>query len=80
MIGYERLVLKIVKELKAADQEALSRKMAVSATFAKEICDGLIKDGYLLKKPKGYILTSDGENAVSRVKVRGPIAVLKGGL
>ena len=80
MIGYEEQVLKIVKELKMADEEALSRKMAVSRKYVIEICDGLVKDGYILKTPKGYKLTPEGEKSVSPVKVRGPIAVLKGGI
>ena len=80
MIGYEAQVLKIVGELKMADEEALSRKMAVSSKYTTEICEGLIKDGYLLKSSKGYKLTPEGEKAVSPVKVRGPIAVLKGGI
>lgn len=80
MIGYEATVLKVVRELKIADEESLGRKMAVSSEYATEICNGLIKDGYLSKTPKGYKLTSEGERAVSPVKVRGPIAVLKGGL
>jgi len=80
MIGYETTVLKVVRELKIADEEALSRKMAVSSKYATEICEGLIKDGYLKKTPKGYQLTTEGAKAISPVKVRGPIAVLKGGL
>ncbi len=80
MIGYETTVLKVVKELRIADEETLSRKMAVSSKYAGEICEGLIKDGYLKKAPKGYQLTPEGQRAISPVKVRGPIAVLKGGL
>ena len=80
MIGYEAQVLKVVKELKMADEEALGRKMAVSCKYVTEICNGLVKDGYLSKTPKGYKLTPEGEKSVSPVKVRGPIGVLKGGL
>ena len=78
MSGIEQQVLKIVKELELADEEALSRKMAVSSEYVAKICDGLVKDSYLLKTPKGYILTPEGEKVVDPVKVRGPIAVLKG--
>lgn len=80
MIGAEQQVLKVIKELKTADEEALGRKMAVSHKYAVGICNGLVKDGYLSKTPAGYKLTPEGERAVSPVKVRGPIAVLKGGL
>jgi len=80
MIGYEATVLKVVRELKIADEESLGRKMAVSSKYAAEICNGLVKDGYLKKTPKGYQLTPEGAKAISPVKVRGPIAVLKGGL
>ena len=79
MIGYEEQVLKIVRELKMADEEALSRKMAVSSKYVSEICKGLVKDVYLLKTPKGYKLTPEGEKSISPVKIRGPISVLKGG-
>lgn len=80
MIGYEAQVLKVVRELKIADEETLSRKMAVSSKYVAEICKGLVKDGYISKTTKGYKLTPEGEKSVSPVKVRGPIAVLKGGL
>lgn len=80
MVGYETTILKVVRELKVADEEALSRKMGVSSNYAGEICEGLIKDGYLKKTPKGYQITGEGERAISPVKVRGPIGVLKGGL
>jgi len=80
MIGYEVTALKVVRELKIADEESLGRKMAVSSKYATEICEGLVKDGYLKKMPKGYQLTPEGTKAISPVKVRGPIAVLKGGL
>lgn len=80
MIGYEAQILKVVRELKMADEEALSRKMAVSSKYVTKICEGLVKDGYISKTPKGYKLTPEGEKAVSPVKVRGPIAVLKGGI
>ena len=41
--------LKVVKELRIADEESLSRKIAVSQGFVTEICNGLVKDGYLSK-------------------------------
>ncbi|ODS34287.1 MAG: hypothetical protein SCARUB_00546 [Candidatus Scalindua rubra] len=80
MIGKEQQVLKIIRELKRADEETLGRKMAISSNYATEICKGLVKDGYILKTPKGYVITKEGEKISSPVKVRGPIAVLKGGL
>ena len=80
MRGAEGQILKIVKELKLANEEALRRKMAVSPEYVIEICEGLIKDGYLLKTEKGYKLTPGGEKSISPVKIRGPVPVLKGGL
>ena len=80
MIGYETQALKVVRELKMADEEALSRKMAVSSKYVTEICNGLVKDGYLSKTPQGYKLTLEGFMAINPVKVKGPIPVLKGGL
>ncbi len=79
MSGIEQQVLKVVKELELADEEALSRKMAVSPEYVTKVCKGLIKDEYLLKTPKGYTLTPEGKKAVNPVKFRGHIAVLKGG-
>ncbi|MCK4419086.1 hypothetical protein KAV79_04705 [Candidatus Aerophobetes bacterium] len=80
MRGAEGQVLKVVRELKLANEKALSRKMGVSSEYVKEICEGLIKDGYLLKIEKGYKLTPEGERLITPVKIRGPIPVLKGGL
>ncbi|MFQ6066100.1 MAG: hypothetical protein ACE5K3_02330 [bacterium] len=80
MRGAEGQVLKVVRELKLANEKALSRKMGVSSEYVKEICEGLIKDGYLLKLEKGYKLTPEGERLITPVKIRGPIPVLKGGL
>ncbi len=80
MIGKEQQILKNIRELKRADEETLSRKMAISSNYATELCEGLIKDGYILRTPKGYVLTKEGTKIISPVKVRGPIAVLKGGL
>ncbi len=80
MRGAEGQVLKIVRELKLADEKVIARKMAVSSEYAIQICEGLIKDGYLLKVEKGYKLTSQGESLITPVKIRGPIPVLKGGL
>ena len=79
MIGAEGQVLKIVRESKLADEETLSRKMAVSFEYVTKICKGLIKDGYLSKTEKGYKLTSEGEKLISPVKIRGPVPVVKGG-
>ena len=79
MSGIEQQVLKIVKELELADAEALSRKMAVTPEYVTTVCTALVTDGYLIKTPKGYILTPEGKKAVDPVKSRGPIAVLKGG-
>jgi len=80
MFGAEHQVLKIVKELKVAGEEAISRKMTVSKKYVAEICAGLVEDGYLLKTPKGYELSPEGDLAVSGVKVKGIIPVLRGGI
>ena len=80
MIGKEQQILKNIRELKRADEETLARKMAISPGYAEELCKGLIKDAYIMKSPKGYVLTKEGARIISPVKVRGPIAILKGGL
>jgi len=80
MFGAEHQVLKVVKELKVAGEEAISRRMAVSKKYVREICGGLVQDGYLLKTPKGYKLSAEGERSVSGVKVKGIIPVLRGGI
>lgn len=79
MKGVEKQVLRIVRESKKADGETLARKMLVSADYTIEICEGLIRDGCLKKANHGYALTKKGARAVTQVKARGPIAVLKGG-
>ena len=70
MIGAEGQVLKIVRKLKLADEETLSRKMAVSSKYVIEICKCLVKSGYLSETPKGYTLTSEGESAASPVRIK----------
>lgn len=80
MLGVEDRILNTIKELRVADTETLRRKIAMSPEYIDEVCAGLIKDRYISKKPKGYVLTQEGQKAISPVKVRGPIAVLKGGL
>jgi len=80
MKGSERQILKIVKELKETDCEAMARKVGVSAGHVAEICQGLVKDGYLEENSNGkYKLTSEAVKAINPLKTRGPIAVLKGG-
>jgi predicted transcriptional regulator len=81
MKGTEGQILKIVREMQEADDEAIARKMGITQAYAARICKNLIKDGYLREKAPGkYILTPKSEKEISRVVCRGPIAVLKGGL
>ncbi len=80
MIGKEQQILKNIRELKRAGDETLARKMAISAGYAAELCKGLIQDGYISKTGGGYVLTKEGTRIINPTKVRGPIAILKGGL
>ena len=80
MKGSEKQILKIVSELKEADCEAIARKVGVSAEHVAEICQGLVKDGYLIKNSNGkYRPTPEALKAISLLKTRGPIPILKGG-
>lgn len=80
MKGNEKQVLKIIAELREADNEAIARKVGVCAEYAAEICQGLVKDGYLIGSSNGkYKLTPQGSKAISLVRTSGPIPVLKGG-
>ncbi|MDI6889680.1 MAG: hypothetical protein QMC83_01895 [Thermodesulfovibrionales bacterium] len=80
MRGNEKQVLKIVAELKEADREAIARKVGVSTEYVTEICQGLVKDGYLIERGNGrFQLTGAGQKAISPVRTTGPIPVLKGG-
>ncbi|MFZ6016273.1 MAG: hypothetical protein ACOYU0_01405 [Nitrospirota bacterium] len=80
MKGNEKQVLKVIAELREADGEAIARKVGVSAEYATEICQGLVKDGYLVGSSNGrFRLTSEGMKAISPVRTTGPIAILKGG-
>jgi len=80
MKGSEKQILKIIKELKDADREAIARKVGVSAEHVVEICKGLVKDGYLVESSnERYKLTPLALKAISSVKTIGPIAILKGG-
>jgi len=80
MRGTEKQLLRIIRELEEADKGSIARKMGVSIGYVVEICQGLVKDGYLIKRSEGkYKLTEKGEKAISSVKTTGFIPVLKGG-
>lgn len=82
MKGTEGQILKIIREMQEADEEALARKMGITQEYAAIICKNLVKDGYLREKsPRNFILTPKSEKAISPVKTTGrAIPVLKGGL
>jgi len=81
MTGMEKQVLKIVRELEEADKESVARKIGVSERYAAQICQFLIKDGYLIERSKEkYKITERGKKAISSVKTVGLIPVLKGGI
>ena len=81
MKGTESQILKIIKEMQEADEEAIARKVGITQGYAVTISKNLVKDGYLREKSPGkYILTHKGEREISPLVCRGPIAVLKGGL
>jgi len=69
MIGIEKQVLKIVKELELADEEAIGRKMSVSSEYVKEICKCLMKSSHLSKAPEGYKITFKGKNAIGSARI-----------
>jgi len=80
MKGSEKQILSIVRELIEVDSEAIARKVGVSAEYIVEICQGLVKDGYLLESSNGrYKLLPQALKAISPTRSRGPILVLKGG-
>ena len=80
MKGNEKQILKIVTELKETDKEAIARKAGVSPEYVTEICQGLVKDGYLVESSNGrYRSTPQGMKAISLVRTTGPIPILKGG-
>jgi len=80
MKGNEKQIIKIVAELEAAGKETIARKVGVSTEYAAEICQGLVKDGYLLESGNGnFRLAPQALKAIDPVKTRGPIRVLKGG-
>lgn len=81
MKGTEGQILKVIREMQEADDEAIARKMGITQGYAATNCKNLIKDGYLKEKTPGkYILTPKSEKEISRVVCKGPISVLKGGL
>ncbi|MBL7132071.1 MAG: hypothetical protein ISS45_11850 [Candidatus Omnitrophica bacterium] len=69
MTGAEKQILKIVRELELADEEAISRKMGVSSEYVKEICECLMKSGHLSKMPEGYKITFKGKNVISSARI-----------
>jgi len=82
MKGTESQILKVVKEMGDADNEAIARKMNTTQRYVATICKNLVKDGYLKEKALGkYMLTLKSEKSISPVVAKGGvIAVLKGGL
>jgi len=81
MTGTEKQVLKIIRELEEADEASIARKMRVSGRYVTEVCQGLIKDGYIIERSnKKYKLTERGKKAISSIKTTGLIPVLKGGM
>jgi len=80
MKGNEKQALRIVAELREANEEAIARKVGVSAEYVTEICQGLVNDGYLAENSNGkYKLTPQALKAISPVRATGPIPILKGG-
>ncbi|MFQ5841330.1 MAG: hypothetical protein ACE5I8_02735 [Thermodesulfobacteriota bacterium] len=79
MTGCERQVLGIVSELKEANKEAVSRKMGVSSKYVTELCDSLMKDGYLLKASQGeYLISVEGKRALQPFKGRSQGTPMRG--
>lgn len=79
MTGSERQVLRIIKELKEATPEPISRKMAISSAYVGQLCGNLVRDGYLAKGSKeGYRLTPEGLRALEPYKGRGMGGALRG--
>ena len=71
MTGIEKQVLKTVRELELADEEAIGRKISISSNYVEEICKPLIKSGHLSKTPEGdYKITFKGENAISPARIK----------
>jgi len=81
MIGTEKQVLKIIRELEEADKTSVARKIGVSEAYTAQICQSLIIDGYLIERSnEKYKVTEKGKKAISSVKTTGLIPVLKGGI
>jgi Mn-dependent DtxR family transcriptional regulator len=80
MKGIEKQIVKIITDLGEADSESIARRIGVSAGYTEKICEGLLKDDYLVVADGKYRVTSRAEKVVNPVKVRGMISVLKGGV
>ena len=79
MKGTEKQVLNVIKELEEGDSGSMAFKLGISAEYIAQICSILINDGFVEEGPGGkFKLTLKGKRAMSPVRARGPIAILKG--
>lgn len=53
-------VLSLIRNLKEASKEMVSRKMAVTSGYTSLLCDSLVKDGYLVKTPQQKYTLAEG--------------------
>ncbi len=68
MIGPQRQVLKIIKQLRDADAETIASTMCVSAYYVKDLCQGLVQDDLLRQESGGeYKITPKG----SKIQITG---------
>ena len=81
MTGIEIQVLRVIQELGVAGQGVIARKIGFSESYAFDICQHLVEDGYLVNRHDDkFKLTEKSIKELSPVVSRGHIAVLKGGM
>lgn len=70
MTGAERQILKIVKQLKNADEEKTAARMGVSTNYVNNLCSSLMQEGFLKQIAGEYRLTSKGSKIVLPVRLK----------
>lgn len=62
-------VLRLIEKLRLVYEEEMSKRLSIPEESAAQICEDLLKEGYLSRTPRGgYILKKDKELALNVVK------------
>jgi len=62
-------LLELIKDLRVAYIEEISKRMAISPELASYLCESLLKEGYLHRTPReGYMLKEDRDRVLQMIR------------